>query len=183
MTRTHVNKLCICLFLVCCAVAARECHAQSSAHGKTYSSPDGAWRFSYPGNFPICLKGNLDPCNTTYIPLCQDALVCVRYRGDFGDTTFEGAGFQVREIKIENEQPSADLCVTPSANDIFLISAEHPVEKIGGVSFVHGIAGGAATGHSNSIDLYRAFHNQRCYELSTSETATNPMVYDPPKKR
>jgi hypothetical protein len=181
LSETFVKIFCACLFLAG-AMAAPECRAQSTDHFKTYTSPDSAWRFTYPGDFPLCTKDNLEPCNTTYIPLCQDPLVCVLYRGDFGDTTFEGAGFQVREIKTKNGEPTADICVSPSAEDSFLISAEQPVETIGGIRFVHGISGGAAMGHSNSVDLYRAFHNGRCYELSTSETATNPMVYDPPKK-
>jgi len=101
------------------------------------------------------------------------------------------ASFQVREIFAENEMMTADICVTPrptkygdTVSDFpsFLISAEHPVELIGGVQFLHGVTAGAATSHSISIDLYRVFHKQRCFELSVSQTETNPNVSDPPMR-
>jgi len=84
-----------------------------------------------------------------------------------------------------------DVCVTPyptkssvgvSEWPEFLISARHPAEIIGGVLFVHGVAGEAAMSHSSSVDLYHAFHRQKCYELSLSESGTNPNVSDPPIK-
>ena len=36
--------------------------------------------------------------------------------------------------------------------------------------------------HASSVDLYHAFHAQKCYELSLSESGTNPNVSDPPIK-
>jgi len=86
---------------------------------------------------------------------------------------------------------TADVCVTPypqkdgdriSDSPGFLISAEHPVELIGGIQFLHGVNGGAATSHFFSIDLYRVFHKQRCFELSISQTGTDPNISDPPTK-
>jgi hypothetical protein len=47
---------------------------------------------------------------------------------------------------------------------------------------VHGISGDAATSRSKSVDLYCALHEQRCFELSVSETETIPAVTDPPMK-
>jgi len=109
----------------------------------------------------------------------------------FKDTSFGAASFQVREILAEGEMMTADVCVTPyprkDGDNVepwpeFLISAKHPVELIGAVKFVHGVNGGAATGHWSGIDLYRAFHKQRCFELRVSETGTNPNISDPPSK-
>jgi hypothetical protein len=97
----------------------------------------------------------------------------------------------VKEIFAEHEIMTPDVCVTPyphkdgeTVSDWpgFLISAEHPVELIGGVQFLHGVSGGAALSHSISVDLYRAFHKQRCFELSVSQTGTDPNVSDPPMK-
>jgi hypothetical protein len=121
----------------------------------------------------------------------KDALVCVVYPAKpFKDKSFGAASFQVREILAEHEMMTADICVTPyphkdgdSVSDWpVLISAEHPVELIGGVQFLHGVSGGAALSHSISIDLYRAFHKQRCFELSVSQAGTDPNVSDPPMK-
>ena len=125
----------------------------------------------------------MQPCMGSYIPVCeQDALVCVIYAPEkFKDTSFTMASFQVREISRTNEEMTADLCVTPDKEG-FLISAEHPVEMIGGVQFLRGWEAGAAMGHGSSVDLYRAFHNQKCFELSVSQTGVNPNMSDPPMK-
>jgi len=84
-----------------------------------------------------------------------------------------------------------DICVSPypvldstgpERYPDFLVSAEHPVEMIGGVQFLHGVTGDAATGHSLGVHLYRAYHKQRCFELRVSTSATDPSVSDPPMK-
>ena len=166
---------------------------QTARKTSTFTNSDGAFRFAYPTDFQVCTRGRIDPCNQSFIPVCeQDALICVVYPAEeFKDTSFGGAWFQVREIFSIGEMMTADVCVTPYPQKDgdrvsdwpgFLISAEHPVELIGGVQFLHGVRGGAATSHSLSIDLYRVFHKQRCFELSVSQTETGPSVSDPPMK-
>ena len=166
---------------------------QTARKTSTFTTPDSAFRFVYPTEFQVCTRGKIQPCLQSFIPVCeQDALVCVVYPAEeFKDTSFGAASFQVREIFTEQEMMTADVCVTPyprkdgdtvSRWPEFLISAKHPVEVIGGVQFLHGVNGGAATGHSIGIDLYRVFHKQRCFELSVSETGTNPNISDPPMK-
>jgi hypothetical protein len=166
---------------------------QTAQKTRTFTNSDGAFRFVYPSDFQVCTRAKVDPCNQSFIPVCEpDAFVCVVYPAKpFKDTSFGAASFQVREIFAENEMMTADICVTPRPDKYgdkvsdfpsFLISAEHPVELIGGIQFVHGVTGGAATSHSLSIDLYRAFHKQRCFELSFSQTETDPNVSDPPMK-
>jgi hypothetical protein len=167
--------------------------AQTAPKTRTFTNSDGAFRFVYPADFQVCTRAKVDPCNQSFIPVCEpDAFVCVVYPAKpFKDTSFMAASFQVREIFAEHEMMTADICVTPRRTKYgdmvsdfpsFLISAEHPVELIGGVQFLHGVSAGAATSHSISIDLYRAFHKQRCFELSVSQTETNPNVSDPPMK-
>ena len=53
---------------------------------------------------------------------------------------------------------------------------------IGGVQFIHGANDGVATGSRINTELYRAFHNQGCFELSISQTGTNLHVPDTPTK-
>ena len=160
---------------------------------KIFTAPDGAFQFSYPRDFQVCTEGKIDPCLQSYIPVCeQDGLDCVVYPAkQFEGTSFGAASFQVIEIHADRGAMTPDVCVTPyprkDAGNVsewpeFLISAQHPAEVIGGVLFVHGVNGGAATSHSISVDLYRAFHKQKCFELSLSETGTNPDVADPPMK-
>lgn len=166
---------------------------QTAQKTSTFTSPDGAFRFAYPADFQVCTRGKIDPCNRSFIPACEsDALVCVVYPAEeFKDTNFGAEAFQVREILTTHEMMTADVCVTPyppkngatvSPWPEFLISAERPVEMIGSVEFVHGLNGGAATGHSSGIDLYRGFHKQRCFELSISGSGTDPNISEPPMK-
>ena len=166
---------------------------QTARKTTPFTNSDGAFRFFYPTDFQVCTRGKIDPCNQAFIPVCEpDALVCMVYPAEeFKDTSFEAASFQVREIVTEQEMMTADVCVTPypqkggdtvSPWPKFLISAEHPVEMIGGVQFLHGVNGGVATGHSNSIDLYRSVHKERCFELSVNEAWTNANISDPPMK-
>ena len=159
---------------------------------KIFTAPDGAFRFSHPADFQLCTQGKNDPCNKSYIPVCEhDALVCVIYPAEqFKDTSFGAASFQVREIFREGEAETPDVCATPYPRSDpggsnwpeFLVSAKHPQEMIGVVQFIHGIRAGVATGNSIGVDLYRAFHKQRCFELSVSETGMNPNLSDPPLK-
>jgi hypothetical protein len=136
----------------------------------TFTASDGAFRFSYPSDFQICKAGKLAPCLQSFIPVCEDdALVCVLYPAKrFEGTNIEAFSFQVREIHREDTMMTPDICVTPypvtdSTYPEFVISAEHPVEMIGGFQFLHGVTGDAATSHSLGVDLYRRFHKQRCF--------------------
>src|SRR5271156_2096076 len=166
---------------------------QTAQKTSTFTSSDGAFRFVYPADFQVCTRAKVEPCNQSFIPVCEpDSFVCVVYPAkQFEGTNFGAASFQVKEILREQEMMTADICVTPYPQKDgdrvsnwpgFLISAEHPVELIGGVEFLHGVRGGVATSHSLSIDLYRAFHKRRCFELSVSRTETDPSVSDPPMK-
>lgn len=171
-------------------------HGQQSASAdqtKIFTAHDGSFQFSYPGDFQVCTEGKIEPCFQSFIPVCeQDAVVCVVYPAKrFEDTNFGAASFQVREIHTEREAMTPDVCVTPYPQDVpagvsawpeFMISARHPSEMIGGVLFVHGVSGDAATSHSKSVELYRTFHKKRCFELSLSETETSPAASDPPMK-
>jgi len=159
----------------------------------TFTAADGSFQFSHPNDFQVCTQGKIEPCIQSYIPVCeQDALVCVIYPAKQSeDTSFGGASFQVREIVSKREAMTADVCVTPyprkdpggiSDWPEFLVSAEHPQEMIGGILFLHGVNGGVATSHSIAVDLYRSFHKQRCFELSVSQTQTDPNVSEPPMK-
>src|SRR5437763_869996 len=159
----------------------------------SFTTPDKAFGFSYPSTFQLCTRGKIEPCIQSYIPVCdKDALVCVLYPAKhFRDTSFGAASFEVREIFRKEEEMTPDVCVTPyprkengriSETPDFLVSAEHPVEVIGGVQFLHGVSGGVASSNSIGTDLYRAFHRKRCFELEVNQTGVDPNVYDPPIK-
>jgi|ERR1017187_124208 hypothetical protein len=179
------------LMLVAVGVLNLPTHSQRrlSVHPTVFTSTDATFQFSYRGIFQVCLAGKIEPCIQSYIPACaDDAIVCVVYPAKrFKGTNFGSAAFQVREIHTEGESMTPDMCATPyppdgSTRPAFQISAQHPAETISGVLFVHGTTDEAALSHSSSVDLYRAFHGEKCYELSLSESETNPNVSDPPMK-
>lgn len=82
-----------------------------------FAAPDGAFQFSYPSDFEVCTRGNVDPCVKTYIPVCEgNSIVCVVYPAkQFGDTSFGAASFQVKELVRPNTYMTPDICVTPYA--------------------------------------------------------------------
>jgi hypothetical protein len=173
-------------------VVAGQTAIGGSAQQKLFTSPDSSFRFAYPKWFPLCTT-EVESCTRSYIPACNhDAMVCVVYPTDaFKGTNFGSAGFQVRVIPKKSPFwiDSADLCATPmpvldgegraQPYTDFLISAEHHGETIGGTLFVHGVSARAAMSHSASTDLYRAFRNGKCYELSVTLTESTYEVYEP----
>lgn len=179
--------------IACLSPLANAQQRVSANETTTFTAADGAFRLSYPKDFQVCTQGKIEPCIHSYIPAChEDALVCVVYPAErFKDTSFGAASFQLREI-FRMEKMTPDVCVTPYPRKVsatvfsgwpdFHVSAEHPLERISGLQFLHGIRGEGATGHWMSVDLYRAFHKQRCFELSVSQTGINPLLSDPPMK-
>ena len=152
----------------------------------TFTAPDRAFQFSYPSGYQICTAGKIEPCAQSYIPVCEDdALVCVLYPDkQLEDTNLSDVSFQVREIH-RDQLMTADVCATPYPEEgskwpEFQVSAKHPTEMIGGVRFLHGGSGGVATGHWSDTEVYRAFHRERCFELSISQSGTDPSLSDPP---
>ncbi len=76
---------------------------------------------------------------------------------------------------------TAEICATPEEGE-FLVSGKHPQQMIGGVLFVHGARDQVALGNIGSTDLYRVFHQKRCFELSVNQSYSNAANYDPPIK-
>lgn len=52
----------------------------------------------------------------------------------------------------------------------FEVPRENPTRIVNGISFVHGVTGGAATSHQIGTHLYRAFRRGKCYELAINIT-------------
>jgi hypothetical protein len=192
MNARYWRKLAVLMTVALLVQMANSQQRVSVPQTTTFTTPDRAFLFSYPSDFQVCTAGKIDPCLQSFMPVCEgDALVCLIYpTKQFEGTNFGAASFQVREIHRE-QMMTPDVCATPyplmDSNGPwrwpeFLVSAEHPVEMIGGVQFLHGVTGEGATSHSLGSDLYRGFHKQRCFELRVSTTETSPNVSDPPMK-
>ena len=65
---------------------------------------------------------------------------------------------------------------------VFDVPPKEPAKVINGVKFEHGITGGAAAGHGIFEDVYRNFHDGKCYELTIawtySEAEADPPAFD-----
>jgi hypothetical protein len=81
---------------------------QAARKTSTFTSRDGAFRFVYPTDFQICTKGDMRPCNYTYIPICdKDALVCVLFPAEaFAGTNMGGWLPSTRDST--SQQPTND---------------------------------------------------------------------------
>lgn len=151
---------------------------QRSVRRSTYTSADGAFRFFYPTNSRVFEKGHIDPSDDCD----RDAIVCVVYPKSTKEGQNYGTStFQVREVRPKvSEEMTADICVTPypmsPSEPEFMIDAKEPTKTIGGILFVHGSEDVAAGPQSSSVDLYRAFHNRICFELSIGDFGTD--IYD-----
>lgn len=141
---------------------------------QTFRSPNDTFQFVYPRSYRLYTGSEAYEADQgSYIPVCQFVFVaCVVYpTNEYAGTNFQGAAFQVREIE---DKSTATECLTPrpgaASESGFSIAAKDPKRIIHGVRFLHGEFGGAATGHSIGTDLYRAFHQHTCYELSINLT-------------
>ena len=157
---------------------------ERSVRLSTYTSADGAFRFSYPARPQVFEKGHIEPSSD-----CDpDAIVCVVYPKSSRDGQNYGTStFQVREVRLKDVgEMTADICVTPyPRKDIsepeFLIDAKEPTKTISGTLFVHGSRDIAAGPQSSGVDLYLTFHNRTCFELSLGDFGTdvyNDSAYD-----
>jgi hypothetical protein len=155
---------------------------------KTFTSPDGTFQFTYPDAYPLYDPNSIAEVNSHYfVPMCEDtAIACIEYPGmKYKGTDFERAGFEVLQTKAGTKGNVSDrpqirtLLPEYSYRTAFVIPKDKPVQKINGVRFVHGEAGGVATGNSIGTDLYRNFHDGKCYELRINIIMSN-IAHDEP---
>ena len=170
--------------------------AQSHAALKTFTAPDGAFSFRYSDQLIRCVKdpngkhtrASIKNCSDYYDSLCDDlpnpghgqtSIACFAYLDDkFTDTpAFQAATFSV-EVVDEHTTAKSCLAGDEGVDD----TDKQGTTKINGVSFTKFQLSNAGSNHGIGVDLYRTFHNGRCYQLGIDESATNSQVFDPPVK-
>lgn len=156
---------------------------------KTFTGSNGSFQFDYPVSYTFYSSGNIDKVKLlSYIPVCDNnfprdsdssLLACVVYpKQKYRGTNFEAAAFQASALA---NATTATECLTPPQTtessapgartySAFRIASTNPARVIHGVRFLHGVAVGTGLGHSIASDLYRAFHNGKCYELTINIT-------------
>jgi hypothetical protein len=173
------------VFGVTAASIAATSQDKNALRRKTFTSPNGDFQFQYPAFLVDCKaqRGN-ESCGA-YMPVCSglnyDSLVCIAYPKDriSEPKTFDGAAFVVALEKGALDEKSCHAIPDPPPPDW-----SHPHTKtINGVEFWVIQTGGAASSHGENQMIYRAFHNNLCYELDINISGVSPMAYDPPRPK
>lgn len=161
--------------------------SQNSSGAKivTYTSPNGDFEFRYSAWLIDCKAQRDNQSCGGFMPVCSgfdyDSLACIAYPRDrvAASETFDGAAFVVAiEENAHDEKVCYQIPDPPPTN------WSHPHwEKINGVKFWVIHTGGVASGTAEDQMLYRAFHNNLCYELDINISGVNPMVYDAPRPK
>lgn len=132
-----------------------------TANWKTYTNNQYSYEIKYPNTFSEV--GNNAPPG--FIPVCEPetSTGCLIYsRDSYLNSDFEGAGISVNIIK---ESGTKEKCSTYA-----VINPQYPLKlsetrKVNGIDFYFGTNSGAATGHQSYSHIYRALHNNTCYEI------------------
>jgi hypothetical protein len=155
--------------------------AQQAPHRQTFTSPAGVFQFTYPSSYELYTGSKAGHAGSSYISVCESAAACVLYpRSTYEGTNFEAASFREREI---SDATAESACLAPPAPlgglPEFVTDAKDPSRNINGVRFTHALSGDAGMGHYLNSDLYRAFHQGKCYELSINVAITSFANFDP----
>lgn len=155
---------------------------------RTFTSPDGSFRITYPDLLIRCERVRekngtsysyywAQPGCSAYIPPCSNAdaddqpLLCLAYppKKFAGNPTFGAAVFTVGET---------------NQSDGECLAYDHPLKPvtIRGVTFTAGESGDAALGHTRYSKGYASYHNGRCYDFAITIVTTNGADFDPPVK-
>lgn len=168
---------------------------KTSTSLKVYTSPDAAFRFTYPSLLINCEKRQQgdgyiwvqSECSA-YFPACDEtlsleqsnkkAIVCLAYpRNKHTDSpTFEAATFAVAQIDGARDSKS---CISPKLDQI---DRKKPGTKIGGVEFTAFETGEGGMNQGVTAEIYRAFHANKCYELAIAIVTANSGAFDPPPR-
>lgn len=142
---------------------------------RMYSDPGGAFTFAYPKSFH--LREDIGGM------LSQGCIACLSYdRNLYPHSNFAGAEFWV-DIPKDPAKPDGDSPepITTESDCVSFRGLEGvkrpPPEMIGGATFARVTWGGAATGTESDVELFRAFHDGKCYELGTEISVIG--AYDP----
>jgi hypothetical protein len=171
------------LVVVClCGLSSVTLAAQSKL--RAFTSSDGIFQFKYSSVLAQCsperTEGGL---SGSWVPegcLCNDedsvtTIACFAYPKDkFKDKpTFVGAAFFAAEVQ---PATTASACLQGSRN--WLVRSVQ-IARINSVSFKHFRVSDAWTSHYQTGDIYRVFHDQKCYEVGIQEINASAGLYDP----
>ncbi len=155
---------------------------------KTFTSPDGTFRITYPDLLIRCERVREkngptysyyweQPGCSAYIPPCSNAdaddqpLLCLAYPPTkFADNPTFGAAV----LTVGETNESEKEC----------LAYDHPLKPITirGVKFTAGESADAALSHTRYSTGYATYHNGKCYGFAITIVTTNGAIFDPPVK-
>ena len=158
---------------------------------QTFTSPEGVFRFKYSRTLVRCTlersqeslwASSWAPADACMSPagVCDDAegsastIACFAYPKDkFKEKpTFSAAAFFIAEV-LEGTQ---EACLAGSRHWL-IPSAE--TTKINAVTFRLFRISDSWTSGGQTGEIYRVFHNKKCYEVGVQEAHTSSAAYDP----
>ncbi len=180
-----------CLAIACANASWAQSHTEDL---KTFTAPDGAFSFNYSDQLIRCVKdprgsyvwSPAENCNA-HAPVCDDtahwasagqtSIACFAYpKNKFTDTpAFEAATFSV-EVVDDRKTAKSCLAGPEGVEDV----DKHGIAKIDGVSFSVFEIGEGGMNQSTEGDVYRTFHDGKCYQLGINRGTAQADVFDPP---
>lgn len=139
---------------------------------RTFTSPDGVFRFRYS---PLLVDRTAPPagvCADTASP--ATTIVCFAYPGFQDKPTFGGAAAFVAEV----DEPEQGCLAASHYWDVRAVRET----QINGVAFKVFHVSDAWMSHGQESSFYRVFHNTKCYELGVQFMTVSSGAFDPAVK-
>ncbi len=153
---------------------------------RAFASSDGIFQFEYSESLIRCNENEVpggrmwlpqDSC-TAYFPICGDvpnrtSLACFAYeKGKFrAKRDFEAGTFLVAEIK---EAITEDKCLSAFPDWEADSRGKGKIQIINGTPFEEFDDSEGLASQAMAAEMYRSFHNSRCYELSVRIATIDP---------
>ena len=146
---------------------------------KTFVSPDAVFRFKYSASLVQCKPEGPDSDSRScisYFGICEDqGIICLAYpREEYEGYNFSNASFSVSVLEDAKTEAACLNGVDRNYCKPLLVTETH-----NGVKFRTTDCAEAGLSHGLDDQIYRTFHEQKCYVLSVKIAGTQFATYDP----
>jgi hypothetical protein len=180
------------LWLIALSAGMQAQSPQSTHAVKTFTAPDGVFQFNYSDTLIVCHQQKQEWGGYTWVPaknclayhpVCDgltpekyEALVCLAYPRDqhAASPAFEAATFSVEVL---DDVATAEACVAKPDNDAFTPQAPININSISFAVFRYEEAGMSQSVRGN---VYRTFHNGKCYQSGINDASSSAWADAPP---
>ena len=155
--------------------------ARNASRLYTFISPNRLFQFKYSG---LLVRCPADSCNA-YFPMCDNqispesnTLACFAHeKSKLKDyPTFEAGTFSVAEI---NDATTQQVCMSLPPGEYFDLRRNGVTKILNGAKFKKFELSEGGMSQGLETQVYRTFHDGKCYELSVKIAAIAPGVLEP----